>query len=62
MSTIYFFVGPYVECRSPEDIWPEDPGLGDAWDALLNDRKRMEWNLPLSNTRTIQVGGAKIYQ
>jgi hypothetical protein len=62
MSIISFFVGPYVEFRSEHDVWPSQPDLRDAWDALLNDGRRMEWNLPWSNSQVLNVDGVQIYQ
>ncbi len=62
MSAIYVFVGPYVECRSLQDIWPEEPELRNAWDELLNDQRRMGWNMPWGNSRTITINGIKMYQ
>jgi len=62
MSTPYFFVGPYVECRSPEDVWPADPELASEWSELLNDPRRMGWNMLRGNPRRILIDGVEMYQ
>ena len=62
MSDTYIFVGPYVECLSQQDVWPEDPELRDAWDQLLNDGKRLEWSTPFGSPRRLELDGVKLYQ
>jgi hypothetical protein len=62
MSNTCIFVGPYVECLSQNDVWPTDLELREAWDQLLNDRKRLEWNMPFGSARILELEGAELYQ
>jgi hypothetical protein len=59
MGSLWIFVGPYVECRSPEEIWPTEDGRQADWDDLLSGRKHLKWSMPGSNPLDIEVNGTQ---
>lgn len=59
----YFYVGPYVECLTPDWMMKApNEKLGLAWNDLLDDHKRLEWAMTGGNPITIKVKRTKLYQ
>jgi hypothetical protein len=63
VADVYIFVGPYVECLSPEDIQLEEgSALDKEWARLLDDHTRMDWAMPGGNPRVVRVNKRSMFQ
>ena len=63
MGKQFAFVGPYVECQTRDWVMAiPDEKVQVAFDALINDHKRLEWAMPGGNPLSIKVRKAIVYR